>query len=74
MMKYLSQLIQIAPKAICASKIFSSLEYRKTPDLADFSDLQLMYELGYRRFMLSDNICNYKLEEALKAWEDFVND
>lgn len=74
MMKALYQLINVAPNAICASKIFSSLEYRKAPDFADFSDLQLMYNLGYRRFMLSDNISNYKLVEALKAWEVFVND
>lgn len=73
MIPYLRDLIHVAPKAICASRIFSSLEYRITPDFADFEDLEFMYQMGYRTFLLSDNICNYKLKEAIEAWRVFQN-
>lgn len=72
-LKHLKTIISIDKEAICASKIFLSLEKRETIDLADFADLELMYQLGYRRFMLCDNICNYCLEEAMKGWEEFIN-
>lgn len=72
-LNYLRDIISIDPNAICASKIFLSLEKRNTIDLADFADLELMYQMGYRTFMLCDNICNYRLEEAIKGWEEFIN-
>ena len=75
MLKHLKTIIERDSGAICASKIFLSLERRgrETPDLADFSDLELMYNMGYRRFMLCDNICNFCLSQATKAWEEFIN-
>lgn len=73
MLKHLQTIIQRDNTAICASKIFTSLEKRGTIDLADYADLELMYYMGYRRFMLCDNICNYSFEKAIKAWEEFVN-
>lgn len=73
MLNHLKTIISIDENAICASKIFLSLERRETIDLADFADLELMYQLGYRTFMLCDNICNYCLEKAIKGWEEFIN-
>ncbi len=73
MLNHLRDIISIDPNAICASKIFLSLEKRSKIDFADFADLELMYQMGYRTFMLCDNICNYRLIEAIKGWEDFIN-
>jgi pyruvate kinase len=74
MLGLLKTIIEVDGGAICASRIFSSLEKRENVDFADFADLALMYELGYRRFMLCDNVCNYVLDKAVKAWEDFINE
>lgn len=73
MLRYLKNIISKDNGAICASKIFSSLEKRREVDFSDFADLELMYNLGYKKFMLCDNICNYKFEKAIKAWEEFIN-
>ncbi|MDR0979400.1 MAG: hypothetical protein LBL91_05730 [Lachnospiraceae bacterium] len=73
MLKHLETIIENDSNAICASRIFTSLEKREHVDLADFSDLTLMYNLGYRRFMLCDNICNYHFNEAICAWREFLN-
>lgn len=53
--------------AICASKIFETLE------MHDFMDVEIMYCLGYRKFMLDDNVCNYNFEKAITAWKEFIN-
>lgn len=73
-MKYLKLIIAKDPKAICASKIFDSLESSSNVALQDYSDLELMYNMGYRSFMLGDNVSNYKLTLALRAWRDFTNE
>ena len=73
MLKHLRTIISRDSGAICASKIFLSLEKREPADLADYSDLELMYSMGYRKFMLCDNVCNYSFEAAIKAWENFIN-
>ena len=73
LVRYLKNIISKDNGAICASKIFSSLEKRREVDFSDFADLELMYNLGYKKFMLCDNICNYKFEKAIKAWEEFIN-
>lgn len=73
MLNLLKIIIERDPQAICASKIFTSLEKRDNVDFADYADLHLMYSLGYRRFMLCDNVCNYSLKKAIDAWEGFIN-
>ena len=74
MINHLKTIIEKDKDAICASRIFLSLEKRETPDFADFADLELMYSLGYRRFMLCDNVCNYAFDRAIKAWREFINE
>lgn len=69
---HLRSIIKCDRDAICASRIFLSLEKRETPELADFADLELMYGMGYRTFMLCDNVCNYCFEKAMRAWESFI--
>ena len=73
MMNSLRTIISKDSNAICASRIFLSLEKRDTVDFADFADLELMYSVGYRRFMLCDNICNYRFAKAICAWREFIN-
>lgn len=73
MLSHLKTIISRDSGAICASKIFLSLEKRETVDLADFADLELMYRMGYRKFMLCDNVCNYSFAKAIQAWEEFIN-
>ena len=72
MLEHLAAIISCDSNAICASKIFSSLERQSTVDFADYSDLALMQNMGYRRFMLCDNICNYHFEKAIAAWRGFT--
>ena len=74
MLNHLKTIISRDSGAICASKIFLSLEKRETIDLADFADLELMYNMGYRKFMLCDNVSNYSFEKAIRGWEEFINE
>ena len=73
MLEALKLIITSDPNAICASRIFTSLERRDTPSFADYEDLEMMYQIGYRRFMLCDNVCNYAFDKAMKAWEVFIS-
>lgn len=72
MLKHLKMIIENDKNAICASRIFTSLEKQKNIDFADYADLALMYDMGYRRFMLCDNICNYHFDEAVEGWKVFT--
>ena len=74
MMAHLATIIKSDPGAICASRIFSSLERKSSVDFADYADLSLMASMGYRRFMLCDNICNYHFDKAIAAWRDFAGE
>ena len=71
--KYLKKIIELDPNAICASKIFSSLEKNQIISLNDFEDLELMYQMGYKTFMLQDDIKGNQLLKAIKGWRDFTN-
>lgn len=56
-LKALKTIVSADPKAVVASKIFTSLENQKEAALGDISDVELMSRLGYRNFMLSDGVC-----------------
>lgn len=73
-LKILKTIIQKDKNAICASRIFSSLEHSSDISLADYSDLALMELLGYKNFMLCDNVSNYQFVKATKAWERYMNE
>jgi pyruvate kinase len=74
MLKHLTTIINSDSNAICASRIFSSLERQSTVEFSDISDLVLMQNIGYKRFMLCDNICNYHFDKAIAAWRDFTGE
>lgn len=69
----LQTIAQKDPNAICASRIFSTLERSDRVSLSDFHDLELMFGLGYKTFMFGDNLCNFNLDIAMQAWEEFMN-
>lgn len=57
MLDALELIIKADPNAICASRLLTSLEKEDTVSMGDISDLELMYQMGYRTFMLSDMLC-----------------
>lgn len=74
MLKVLRTIIQRDKNAICASKVFDSLEKGTVVSLQDYEDLELMYSYGYKNYMLGDNTSNYNLSLALSSWKEFINE
>lgn len=71
--RYLKGIIEKDPNAICASRIFESLQKQQHISLSDFEDLELMYQLGYRTFMLQDDIKGETLKRTIKGWSEFID-
>ena len=67
----IEQIILKDSEAIAASRIFTSLKNGSFVSLADFSHLRLLQIMGYKNFMLSDDICWRYFDEAMRAWQDF---
>ena len=74
MLKHLRKIISKDKTAICASRLFSSLNNNPNVSLSDYEDLELMYLYGYRNFMLGDDVKGPKLKKVLKAWGEFINE
>ena len=55
--KPLARLIKEDPKAIVASRILTSLTDGPRPQCADITDVVCLLGMGYRNFMLGDDIC-----------------
>ena len=70
--RYLKEIIKKDPNAICASRIFESLQKQQHISLSDFEDLELMYQFGYRTFMLQDDIKGETLQKTIKGWREFI--
>ena len=71
--RYLKRIIEKDPNAICASRIFESLQKQQHISLSDFEDLELMYQFGYRTFMLQDGIKGEILKRSIKGWSEFID-
>jgi pyruvate kinase len=50
-------IIQADRHAIAASRIFDSLAWQPVPVSADIGDAAFLLEIGYRNFMLGDQVC-----------------
>ena len=74
MLKHLRDIIKKDSNAICASRLFSSLNKYDYVSLSDYEDLELMYLYGYKNFMLGDDIRGPKLIKAVNAWKEFINE
>jgi hypothetical protein len=61
----LAKIVKADPDAICASRIFESLEHGAVVSSQDIADVELMLRLGYSTFMLSDTLCFR--EESFRA-------
>ncbi len=55
-------IVERDPEACVASRILLSIVEGPVPSCADFLELQWLYDVGYRRMMLCDELC---LKEAL---------
>lgn len=53
----LRSIIKKDPDAIVASRLFPSLARSEVPDSPDISDAAFLMSLGYRTFMLGDEVC-----------------
>jgi hypothetical protein len=53
----LQQIIAADPRAIAASRIMTSCERKDDPGMSDLTHFELLYRLGYKKFMLSDRLC-----------------
>jgi pyruvate kinase len=70
-LKALELIVAKDPEAIAASHIFNSLSTIGYLAVADISDLRLLHDMGYRNFMLSDEVSHRCFDQAVKAWQDF---
>lgn len=70
MLDALELIIKADPNAICASRLLTSLEEKDIVSMGDISDWQLMYDMGYRTFMLSDMLCFH--EDAFRKAIEIV--
>jgi pyruvate kinase len=53
----LRAVIQADPSAIVASRLFNSLARGPVPEASDIGDAAFLLSLGYRTFMLGDEVC-----------------
>jgi pyruvate kinase len=53
----LRDLIAWDPHAVAASRLFPSLAHRTVPESPDITDAAFLLSLGYRTFMLGDDVC-----------------
>ncbi len=67
----LKEIISADPGAIAASRILGSLKANPRPACADIMDLACLMQMGYRSFMLGDDICFNR--ELLLLALDIVN-
>ena len=67
-------LVKKDPAAIVTSQILSSLEKTKEISVTDFSDLVLLKVLGYRNFLLNDNLCFQQdvFKQVMQVWSEFI--
>jgi pyruvate kinase len=67
----LEEIVHTDPEAICASRLFSSLEHDGDLSLGDLADLFLMEKFGYKHFLLSDGLCRHSFASAMKVWQEY---
>ena len=53
----LGDLIRADPEAIAASRLFPSLAWEPVPRCSEITDVAFLMNLGYRVFMLGDEVC-----------------
>lgn len=56
-MRALKTIIRADPKAVVASRLLTSLRTQTRPTCSDITDVGYLMALGYRNFMIGDDIC-----------------
>lgn len=71
--KALKLIVEKDPEACVGSRILLSISDGPVPSCADFLELAWLYEHGYRRFMLCDELClrEAPLSAAVNAFDAF---
>ena len=68
----LGLIIKKNPKAILASKILSGLlDYPHEITVGDMADIALMNRLGYRHFMLQDELAD-NFDLTMQNWQEII--
>jgi len=69
-------IIEADKDAVVASRILDSLAYQPVPVSADIGDVAFLLEIGYRTFMLGDQVCLRRdsVIEALNLLEEISKD
>lgn len=58
--KAMENIVQKDSTAIAASRIFPSFAYQATPSCSDIGDVDNLMRMGYKTFMLGDEICMHE--------------
>lgn len=74
--KALKLIIKADPEACVASRLLLSTVEGPVPSCADFLEMEWLYDIGYRRMMLCDELClkEESLSVAVNAWRAFANE
>lgn len=61
------------PEAMVGSRIMLSMVHGEVPSCADFTEIAWLYDIGYRRMLLCDELCMHEplLSRAMGAMEAF---
>jgi hypothetical protein len=75
-MDALEMIVKKDPEACVGSRILLSVIHEPVPSCADFLELAWLYDIGYRRMMLCDELClkGDLLATAVNAFESFRNE
>lgn len=57
MISVLREMIRLDSNAIVASRLFDSLAFQDVPSGPDITDVAFLLEIGYRTFLLGDEVC-----------------
>lgn len=57
MIGVLRKMIDLSTNTIVASRLFDSLAYQGTPEAQDITDAAFLLHIGYRTFLLGDEVC-----------------
>lgn len=68
----LRQVVEADPSALVASRLFGSLAHGAVPEASDIGDAAFLLSLGYRTFMLGDEVC--LREESVLAALDLLGE
>lgn len=69
-------IVEKDPEALVGSRILLSVMHSPVPSCADFSELAWLHSIGYRNFMLCDELClkGDLLNVAVNAFNEFARD